>query len=398
MGYTSEVTPSAELALDFLEKSRVELMFVDIGLPGARGDELIEIVSRQYPRVIIIAVSADADQRTIISVLREHKAYDFLRKPFDPGQVQDLLERVLKMVPLRQGGLSFLESEQQYYANMFAAFNWKQEIRARHSDRIAGFMLRELYRTLFQGSGPGSLLATVQLMLPLLEAAGADVKSPIEGELIDLLRANSDDFARLSECIRAAVEVLGIQRNVEERQPADDVCRALRGIATDVCDRLGETERKFNLGALPEQIPPGRIPFDRQAMEIVIQELLVNATKYSRPGDTILILMNLVGARHLDFKVVNPAYATGREEGESEEIDMMLFAPFYRLAREESPDFPEEKFGFGLGLSVVRKLVELHLGSVTLLRIKNYARTEHFDDICATVRLPIEVDGSGSAF
>ena len=120
---------------------------------------------------------------------------------------------------------------------------------------------------------------------------------------------------------------------------------------------------------LPADLP--LIEFDALLMERVFCNLLENAAKYTPVRSTITIAARQVG-EWIEISVTDngPGLPAGREE--------LLFEKFARGQGESTI------LGVGLGLSIVRAIVEAHRGTV---------RAEHraTGGACITRRLPAGV-------
>lgn len=84
-------------ALDLLETRRVDLIMADLNMPEMDGVEMIgrilaEPETRSIP-VVIVSAKPDLGQ---ITALRKAGARGYLRKPFTPEAVRDLLTRILE--------------------------------------------------------------------------------------------------------------------------------------------------------------------------------------------------------------------------------------------------------------------------------------------------------------
>ncbi len=88
-GYHVDTALSAEAALDHLERERIDLMLLDVGLPGRDGLTFCRQVRGRW-RFPIIMVSA-RDGSTDKALGLEVGADDYVAKPFDPAE---LLARV----------------------------------------------------------------------------------------------------------------------------------------------------------------------------------------------------------------------------------------------------------------------------------------------------------------
>lgn len=87
-----------------------------------------------------------------------------------------------------------------------------------------------------------------------------------------------------------------------------------------------------------------------------ISNLLMNALNYSPNGVKINISIRETGDRHLEVIVSDTGY--GMEEKDLEQI----FDRFYRIDRANS----NHTQGSGLGLSIVRAIMGLHGGSISI--------------------------------
>lgn len=85
---------SAFKALDILKTSPVDILFVDIKLPGMKGDELMRELSKLPRPPYMIPISSDPITGDMRKKLEQIGCRDFVEKPFD---VVELIERVKKL-------------------------------------------------------------------------------------------------------------------------------------------------------------------------------------------------------------------------------------------------------------------------------------------------------------
>jgi signal transduction histidine kinase/ligand-binding sensor domain-containing protein/DNA-binding response OmpR family regulator len=99
--------------------------------------------------------------------------------------------------------------------------------------------------------------------------------------------------------------------------------------------------------------------FDPDSMEKIMFNLLSNAFKFTRPNGRINILLN-----HLETEEVCEILV--RDSGIGVEADKLkkLFDRFYQV--ETKSFLKQDSMGSGIGLSIVKNLVELHKGEITV--------------------------------
>jgi DNA-binding NtrC family response regulator len=73
---------TGESALQLMEKEDVDLMLLDVRLPGISGFEVLRIAKENYPYVEVIVISAIKELEAAIEAMR-HGAYHYISKDFD---------------------------------------------------------------------------------------------------------------------------------------------------------------------------------------------------------------------------------------------------------------------------------------------------------------------------
>jgi two-component system phosphate regulon sensor histidine kinase PhoR len=125
-----------------------------------------------------------------------------------------------------------------------------------------------------------------------------------------------------------------------------------------------------------------QVSLDPQAFRQVLVNLLDNAIKYGPPGQEILVGTSgsEVDEGHIQLWVDDEGPGVPHEERSS------IFEPFIRLDRDRNVGIA----GSGLGLAVVRHIVEQHGGRIWVER-SNRGSGSRF-----TVELPTTVTASGA--
>ena len=146
--------------------------------------------------------------------------------------------------------------------------------------------------------------------------------------------------------------------------------------------KADENHLDFVIDAPAEAIP---IYFDRGKLEIIMTNLLSNALKYTSPGGTIRLAVTAVGepdqqAEYNKTKLENnylKVSVFNQCIGLSDEEISKLFDPYYQASQTESL----RVLGTGIGLSLVKQLVDRHAGEIAV--------TSQLDvGVTFTLRLP----------
>ncbi|WP_074016914.1 LytR/AlgR family response regulator transcription factor [Fusobacterium massiliense] len=78
--------------LNFLEKNKIDVVFLDINMPDMNGINLGKIISKIYPEVKIIFITAYKDYAVDAF---EVKAFDYLLKPYSEERIRNLLKSLV---------------------------------------------------------------------------------------------------------------------------------------------------------------------------------------------------------------------------------------------------------------------------------------------------------------
>ncbi len=81
---------SGEAALPLLNKDDVDLVLLDVRLPGITGFEVLRIVKENYSLVEVIMISAISEVETAVQAMK-HGAYHYISKDFDYDQLRSIV-------------------------------------------------------------------------------------------------------------------------------------------------------------------------------------------------------------------------------------------------------------------------------------------------------------------
>src|SRR5437879_13365951 len=81
---------SGEAALPILNREDVDLMLLDVRLPGISGFEVLRIVKENYSLVEVLMISAITEVETAVQAM-QHGGYHYVTKDFDYDQLRALV-------------------------------------------------------------------------------------------------------------------------------------------------------------------------------------------------------------------------------------------------------------------------------------------------------------------
>jgi DNA-binding response OmpR family regulator len=99
-GYSVTSVPNGEEAVEHLRRYSVDLVVLDLRMPGMGGMDVMRAVSQISPETEIILLTAHGSMETAVDALR-FRVHDYLIKPASPGQILASIERGLSRKALR---------------------------------------------------------------------------------------------------------------------------------------------------------------------------------------------------------------------------------------------------------------------------------------------------------
>ena len=160
-------------ALEILRTESIDLVTVDLNMPGMKGDELMRTVRSEFPRVELIVITGCGSIETAVEGIR-HGVFDYLTKPFDVVQVLASVERALTRRESRSRMVSFLESLSRILGVNRDAETVLAELEA--SD-IAQDRLRRLLEEPILGAAGAGETSRAPEAIPFLEVLAETIES-----------------------------------------------------------------------------------------------------------------------------------------------------------------------------------------------------------------------------
>jgi DNA-binding response OmpR family regulator len=93
-GYHVAGVANGEAAVDYIRLNPVDLIILDLRMPGMNGLEVVKVVNRISPEIEIILLTAHGSIESAIDALRS-QVHDYLLKPASPNQIIDSVVRGL---------------------------------------------------------------------------------------------------------------------------------------------------------------------------------------------------------------------------------------------------------------------------------------------------------------
>ncbi len=158
-GYRTETAPDAESALNFVRKSRFDLILLDLNLPGMQGVDFLRTIQDQLTVSPVLVISGQSDIPTALEAVKLG-ALDYLEKPVQPEKLLASVRSSLQLSAAQRQRAVMLEEIDNSSPIIGDSAPVKELIRA--IDQVAAFDSPVL---LTGENGTGKELAATRLYL-----------------------------------------------------------------------------------------------------------------------------------------------------------------------------------------------------------------------------------------
>ncbi|MCX7722572.1 MAG: hybrid sensor histidine kinase/response regulator [Verrucomicrobiae bacterium] len=335
---------NGEQGLRLVDEANPDLVFLDLKMPGLSGMDVLERIRAKYPLMVVIVITGYATVSSAVEAMKKG-AFDFLPKPFSPEELRLITKRGLEHCDLvRQ--TAALRREKELLRENFAA--------------IVSHELK-------------SPLAAIQQNLYALAAELEDKLTDPQKDLFARLKSRLDDLLKLVNMWHRVLSVdpAKLKETFKPVSVHAVISKAVETVRAHAVRKNVQIQTE-----LAPELPPAY--GDESSLVEVLVNILNNAVKYSYPNGTVTVravrLDNLLAVSVIDQGVGIP------------KEDLPFIMQDFGRARHQ----PEGATGTGIGLTVSRRIVEAHGGSITV-------ESELGKGSTFTIRLPIALATPGAA-
>jgi signal transduction histidine kinase len=285
-----------------------------------------------------------------------------IREPFFVNRVLDATAVLLLALLLHALTLAIEQIKRQ--SDQIARQNAELERRRREAE-LASERKTRLLASLSHDLG--TPLTSIHVIAQLIRG-GAQREN---GEVTDLAHILEASARSLSELVSDLLELSSIDSGRLELRPTRF---SLSELLTEECRSLRPLASGKGLRLDVEPMPEIRVRADRVKLARIARNLLTNAIKYTAAG-RVSVNCALANGKVL-IRVEDTGIGIAAQDVER------IFAEFAQLANGQT----EENRGWGLGLAIARRLVELMGGTIAV-------QSEPGRGSIFTVRLPADIVG-----
>jgi len=330
-GYAIKGFTATSAALEALRSGPFDIVLTDLTMPGMDGIAFLNAAREIDPGLAGIVMTGHGTIATAVEAMKAG-ALDYILKPFDLRVILRVLARTQAMLRLRRENAALLERLSLRTVELETA---NRELEAANRELEA-----------FSYSVSHDLRAPLRTIDGLLNVIQEDFGASVPAEARQHIEAISSQATRMGELIEDLLRLSRLGREPLQKRSVD-----MGALVQEVVGELRAGEAARNL-----EIRIGSLPLaqaDPSLLRQVWVNLVANALKFTRRREQAIITIE--GAEGAEGRLYSV-----RDNGagfDPQRADR-LFGIFQRLHG------AKEFEGTGVGLSIVRRIIERHGGRI----------------------------------
>jgi hypothetical protein len=320
--YTFELieAPTGEEGIEKIENEKPDIILLDNKLPGIQGVDVLEYIHTKKYDIVVAMITSYASLDVAIRATRDG-ATDFIPKPFTPQELKSSVENITKQLYLRRITRRLTVEGKQIRYQFLSVLS--HELKA-PLNAIEGYL------RMMQGKEAGDRIDDYadQIDRSLQRIQG------MRNLIMDLL-----DFTKIR-----------LEKKEGKIRPVD-LAEVAKNAMVTVQPYAIQMEVSLNLDVKSEVV----INADPADMEIIFNNLVSNSVKYNKVGGKADIIID---STENEVIISFTDSGIGIKKADIEN----LFTEFVRIKNEKTRNIT----GSGLGLSIVKKVVQLYFGTISV--------------------------------
>lgn len=313
--YTIHIAERGSQVMEILNKFPIDLVTLDLKMPGLNGINVLELVKQKDPDIEAIIITGYGSLDTAIEGLRLG-AFDYISKPFDVNHILSLVKRGLER---RHAKAKLRQVKSDFISNI------SHELRTPLSV-VVGFVYLLLNQVI------GKLSDEQQKILETVYRNSEELLELVDNVLW-MTSLNAGDSSTLVD-------------EFEVRQLLQETLKRYQKPAQDKGLKIALEAPDFRL----------TVSNDRNKIERIVQNILSNAVKFTERGEIRISLSPCAERGGVNLEITDTGVGIPANKLAS------IYEPFQHLdtlAHRASS-------GLGLGLAVARRMAELVGGEIEI--------------------------------
>lgn len=338
-GYLIDLATCGNEGIAMMEKQDYNVVITDLMMPDGNGEQVVSWVMQNKAYMGVIVMTGYGSVESAVKLMKMGAA-DYVLKPFMLDELKVVIERCISNLELKKENRLLQEA----YAKMYEVKNMKEKFLAlsSHELKTPVTILKAMLSFIEQKTGP---------------ECGISEQLTLMKKTIDNLTGTITEMHQLAQSQESMIPMYFQEVNLDDI--IDEVIHDIHLLAAN-----RQLEITFNRRGSKD----GLISVDADKIRRALFELIQNAVKFTPDGGSITVNIRRQSAMgneppKLLIDITDTGIGIAATDHEK------VFEKFYKIQDVHTHHSSESAFlggGLGIGLSLAKKLVETHEGSISL--------------------------------
>jgi len=367
-GYMVIDYPDGKSALDAYRINPFPVVITDIDMPVMDGNELISQLKSIVDHQVIMVLTIHSEPGVIIDIMKKG-VFDYAIKPVQLNDLLYKVERAFEVAELKKIKKTMEREKIIKLVDQLEWFNWNETYIQRDYSRVEKTLFHNLHTSFNQGAGFGALLTLITMIFSSAEKF--EDKYLIDSNMFDLIKRNAV-LAEQTLNVFSDINQLNSIDFKTEKISCSDLHALLINIIALNKGNEAKNRQSVKLSEMKKGFDRDFILIEKNYFSKAITELLINAFKFSDKETNIFVILENQDGNTITISIISKPVRNSRGfDGIPFEYENLVFEPFFRLS-----EFTFEQFNtldYGLGLTIVEKIIMKHGGKITVSNIVDYS-------------------------
>ncbi len=374
-------TTNPKEAIEEYLKNPTLVFISDLNMPEISGSQIVDQLLKAGKLPTFIVLTAKSDINTAIELFQKG-IHDYILKPFATNELITKVNKAFEFAEMKMINQN-IEKERELRIQHQLDWNlFKEGLIKKETDKTDSGLMTSINSSLVQGAGLGALSPLVALIKDTAILDGEYFK--IEKDLIETLIETTSfsdkliviigeiDYIINNELEKKAFSIKDLKNLIEDIILENKTFIENRNHQVKVSDFNIQTKIK--------------IMINEEYCRAMFKELLFNALKFSDANSKVYVLFETNNDSFNVSFLNTPEQNSTENQGINNEFQSLIFEPFFRISRGVHEQY--ETLDFGLGLTLVDKIVRNHKAKIRINNLKNFLENMNTFLISFTIEFP----------
>ncbi len=265
---------------------------------------------------------------------------------------------------------------------------WKEKMLERNVSRTDKSLFKNIHNSFTQGAGFGTLVSLIDMMTS--SAIKKEEGYVVDSQIIELIQNNVN---LIKDAFKTFTSIDWIISNDFDLQRVSlmEVYENVKVIISKVDEYSRFNGNRIIVNDFNNRYNDLYVNLNKDYFSKALYEILINAMKFSKRNSIITVFVNVSGKDAVISVINDPEKSEEGTIGIPVEYEKVVFEPFYRLTK-----FVHEQYNtleFGLGLTLVEKIITKHGGEITAQNIVDHSDTRRESQVKVNLSVAIPLAG-----